>query len=197
MEILKISDVAEVLNGYQERKKYTLKDHFVYSIQPKDIERDNIVINESELEKYYVPKNMDKYLLQKNDVLFLHRLNFRAAYLPDEDFIDGKKYVPFQNLLILRIKNKNVSKGYLSWYINQDGFQNEIKTRIEGTTLPYIGRKDVMDLNIKIPNLETQRKITELFVLRTQEKKVLNQIQDKKDLLINQVLKNSLRKSGE
>ena len=190
---IKLSKIAEVLNGYQERKRLKVKEHFVYSIQPKDIEKDSLKINESNLEKHFVPKEMDKYLLQKNDVLFLHRLNFRAAYLADSDFVDGKQYVPLQNLLILRVDERKISKGYLSWYLNQGTAQNEINRRIEGSTLPYISRKEVMDLNIDVPNLETQKKVVELYNLRLREKKLISEIQKKKDLLINQILKNSLK----
>lgn len=190
---IKLGEIAEVLNGYQERKKLKVKEHFVFSIQPKDIEKDCLEINENNLEKHFVPKEMDKYLLQKNDVLFLHRLNFRAAYLADSDFKDGKQYVPLQNLLILRIDESKINKGYLSWYLNQGAAQNEINRRIEGTTLPYISRKEVMELNIDVPDLETQKKVVELYNLHLKEKKLVSEIQEKKDLLINQILKNSLK----
>jgi restriction endonuclease S subunit len=49
-----------------------------------------------------------------------------------------------------------------------------------------------MDLKINVPTLETQKKIVELYNLRSRERRLIAEIQEKKDLFINQILINSL-----
>ena len=149
-------------------------------------------INSSNLDKFLVPekkeKFMSKYLIQKNDVLYLSKLNPGAfRYIGPIEHT-----VPMAHFYILRPKIKYIDADYLSWVLNQSFMKPYIQKCLKGTMLPFISRDALYDCLIPLPSIDIQRKIIELLKLKEQERKINDKIDQKQNIIINQVLRRIL-----
>lgn len=129
-------------------------------------------------------KFMQKYILHKQDVVYLSRLSPHA-------FRYGgpvEKTIPMEYFYILRPKEDDVDSDYLCWVLNQTFMQPYIRKGLEGTVLSFISKKALMDIKIPLPGLGIQKKIASLLKLRVREKQLSESIGEKKDIVINQIL---------
>ena len=182
--------VRPVQTGFQVRGRFPFSSQGRYMlVQIKDVHRGILSqIRPVYLEKMFVPeekdKFMQKYVLQKNDVLYLSRLNPHAFRY--EKFVENT--VPMEYFYILRPKMGSVDPDYLCWVLNQEFVQPYIQRGLEGTVLSFISKKALMDIKIPLPGLGIQKKIVKLLKLRMKEKQLSENLGEKKDTMINRVL---------
>ena len=127
---------------------------------------------------------MKKYLVQKNDVLYLSKLN-PCAFLYTGSI---KNTLPMAHFYILRPKTNRIDSSYLCWVLNQGFMQPYIQKYLKGTVLPFISRDVLMNLKIPLPSRSVQKKIVGLLQLRMQEKEIQEEIDKKKLGVINTLL---------
>ena len=108
--------------GFQVRRKEQSASQGNYKfIQVKDTTRSVLYqIKLENLDKIFIPekkrKFMNKYLVQKKDVLYLSVLNPGAfRYIGSIE-----NTVPMAHFYILRPKTNNIDSDYLCWALNQD-----------------------------------------------------------------------------
>ena len=82
-------------------------------------------------------------------------------------------------LFLIRKKSEKILQKYL-WYIFlSKNFKNLIKEKIEGSVIPHLYQRDFESFRINLPDINEQKKITEILELI--DKKIeLNQIQNSK-----------------
>ena len=191
-EQAKLSNVLEtpIQTGFQVRGQVQPNPQGNYSLlQVKDAVRsvlyhikseglDKIVIHEKKR------KFMNKYLVQKNDVLYLSKLNPGAFQYTGST----GDTVPMAHFYILRPKSHIIDSGYLCWTLNQNFTQPYIQKRLKGTILPFISKDALLDLKIPLPGLSIQKKIIEFLKLKMQENEIQKTIENKKNILINTIL---------
>ena len=179
-----------IQTGFQVRGKSQLDAKGNYNlIQVKDTARNALYhIKSKSLDRVAVPernrKFMNKYLVQKNDVLYLSKLNLSAFLYSDT----LENTVPVAHFHILRPKVNRVDPYYLCWILNHKSLKPSIQKYIKGTSLPFISKESLMKLKIPLPPKDTQEKVTKLLKLRAKEQEIQNTIDKKKNLLINAVL---------
>ncbi|MDE0119812.1 MAG: restriction endonuclease subunit S [Bdellovibrionales bacterium] len=189
---IKLSGIitTPIQTGFQVRGKVQLDSQGNYTlIQVKDTIRSVLYrIKSDNLDKISIPeekrKFMSKYLVQKNDVLYLSKLNPGAFRYTD--FINNT--VPMAHFYILRPKTGIIDSDYLCWALNQDFMKPYIKRCLRGTILPFISKDALIDLKIPLPNFTVQKKIISFLKLMAQEKKIQETMDKKKKILINTVL---------
>ena len=72
------------------------------------------------------------------------------------------------------ILNKQISKNYLIWYLNQKPIQNYLSLFVKGNIIPFLPRKDFLELKIKLPTKKHYPKIPETSIKITSDyRKVL------------------------
>ncbi len=77
---------------------------------------------------------------------------------------------------------------YLAWYINQAPVQEDLHTNARrGTHMPLIPLSAFANLTVEVPDLETQKNIVALSKLMENEKKLLNELQIKRTLLVSAI----------
>lgn len=185
----RLKDIVNIRTGYQFRGKVepTTEASGIPFIQIKDVDPDfgldpsdvfcvNVDIKTSR------DKVIEKYGVQTGDVLFLSRgaQLFATAVEPEIQATIATSY-----FFILRVRGETIAPGYLAWFMNHQRFQSRLAPFHQGSHIKTVSRTDLQDLEIKVPSLETQRKIAELQNLRRREMKLFHQIQFKRQQLLN------------
>lgn len=178
----KIKDMADIQIGYQFRKKIsTERDGSHAIIQMRDFD-DNHNLNYKELSRVKPAGMPDKYLVNQNDVLFLSRghNNFAVTITnPLEDTIAASYF------FILKVRSGKVLPEYLAWCINQapaQAYFHNIARR--GSHMPLVPKSAFENLKIHVPDIKTQKSITELNRLLDRENDLLRRLQEKRSRLV-------------
>lgn len=137
----------------------------------------------------YIPK-LDNYLLRKGDLLFAGKGTTYLCKVFDLNI----PAVPSTTLYSIRLHSDLVNPEYLCWYLNHPSVIATIKTSQAGSGTPLIHKPTLENLEIIVPNYETQRMIVELSSLQKREKEILEAIAEKRMQITNQILINELKK---
>ena len=189
---LKIRNIVDIQIGYQFRKKVeNLSGGTHQVIQIKDFD-DERRLNVSSLFRVTPEHNVDRYLVNKGDVLFLSRghRNFAFAIISDLERTIAAGY-----FFILRKKSESILPEYLAWTINQEPSQRYLKHMARrGTHMPIIGKSEFEQMSVRIPDLKTQKTVLRLSALQKKESLLLEQIQKKRSRLLQVVCQKAIRR---
>ena len=188
----KLSDVLviSVQTGFQVRGRSGLDSKGNYNlIQVKNTVRSLLHHIESKsLDKVSIPeknrKFMNKYFVQKNDILYLSKLNFGAFLYSDT----LENTIPVAHFYILRPNPNVIDSYYLCWILNHKFLKPYIQKCAKGTSLPFISKEALMNLKIPLSPLSEQKRIIDLLKLRAKEQEIQNTIEKKKNILITAIL---------
>lgn len=179
---LKIKDIADIQIGYQFRKKINMERYGTHQvIQMRDLDK-NQNLNKERLSRVTLSQLSDKYLVNKNDVLFLAR-GHRNFAIPIMDSLE--ETIAASYFFILKIKTDKIIPEYLAWCINQapaQGYLHNLARR--GTHMPLVPKSVFENLKVYMPDTETQKTVLKLNSLIEKERNLLNSIQEKRTLLI-------------
>lgn len=181
---VKLRDIADIFSGVYAKGTPTGK---VACLQVKDLFMSSPETTATRIE--LIPK-LYNYILKKGDLLFAGK---GATYLC-EIFNFDIVAVPSTTLYAIRLYSNVVSSEYLHWYLNHPSVVATIKTSQAGSGTPLIHKPTLENLEIIIPNQETQSLIVELSFLQKREKEILGAIAMKRMQITNQILINELNK---
>lgn len=137
----------------------------------------------------YTPK-LEKHMLQRGDLLFAGKGATHLCKVFDYDI----PAVPSTTLYYIRLHSDVVSPQYLCWYLNHPRVIATIKTVQVGSGTPLIHKPTLENLEIIIPDRETQQRIVALSELQKREAILLKAIAEKRVQITNQILINELNK---
>ena len=183
-EKVRLQDVAEILSGVYLKNSLNGE---IACLQVKDLLMPSPETTATRID--YVPK-LDNYLLKKGDILFAGKGTTYLCVVFNLDL----PAVPSTTLYSIRLHSNTISPDYLCWYLNHPSVVAAIKTAQAGTGTPLIHKPTLENLEIIIPDLETQRLIVELSTLQKREKEILEAIAEKRMQVTNQILINELKK---
>ena len=183
-EKIKLGDVARILSGVYAKGNPT---GGIACLQIKDLQMSSPQTTAMRIE--YAHK-LDSYMLKKGDLLFAGK---GTTYLC-KVFYHDIPAVPSTTLYSIRLHSSIVSPEYLCWYLNHPRVVASIKTAQAGSGTPLIHKPTLENLEIIVPDQETQRLIVELSSLQNREKEILEAIAEKRIQITNQILINELKK---
>ena len=183
-EKIKLGDVARILSGVYAKGNPT---GGIACLQIKDLQMSSPQTTAMRIE--YAHK-LDSYMLKKGDLLFAGK---GTTYLCKVFNFDIPA-VPSTTLYSIRLHSSIVSPEYLCWYLNHPRVVASIKTAQAGSGTPLIHKPTLENLEIIVPDQETQRLIVELSSLQNREKEILEAIAEKRIQITNQILINELKK---
>lgn len=183
-EKIKLGDVARILSGVYAKGNPT---GGIACLQIKDLQMSSPQTTAMRIE--YAHK-LDRYMLKKGDLLFAGK---GTTYLCKVFNLDIPA-VPSTTLYSIRLHSSIVSPEYLCWYLNHPRVVASIKTAQAGSGTPLIHKPTLENLEIIVPDQETQRLIVELSSLQNREKEILEAIAEKRIQITNQILINELKK---
>ena len=180
----KLGEIAQVLSGVYVKGNPTGE---IACLQVKDLLMPSPESTASRIE--YTDK-LDNYMLKKGDLIFAGK---GTTYLCKVFNLDIPA-VPSTTLYSIRLRSSIVSPEYLCWYLNHPRVVASIKTAQAGSGTPLIHKPTLENLEIIVPDQETQRLIVELSSLQNREKEILEAIAEKRMQVTNQILINELNK---
>lgn len=182
-EKIKLGDVARILSGVYAKGNPTGE---IACLQIKDLQMSSPQTTAMRIE--YAHK-LDSYMLKKSCFLLVRG----TTYLCKVFNLDIPA-VPSTTLYSIRLHSSIVSPEYLCWYLNHPRVVASIKTAQAGSGTPLIHKPTLENLEIIVPDQETQRLIVELSSLQNREKEILEAIAEKRIQITNQILINELKK---
>jgi len=132
----------------------------------------------------------DKHLLKDGDVLFAAKgtKNFAAVFENHNE-----PSVASTSFFVLRPTDKKVLPQYLAWFLNSHTVQTLLKGQAIGTSIPSISKQVLENLEIAVPDIETQKAILQITKLRKQEKSLKQKIDFLREKQIQQQIINAIK----
>jgi restriction endonuclease S subunit len=186
----KVKDIASLQIGYQARAKIEPDPNgCCFIIQVKDID-DKLQLDVNSLTRFSPERDIERYFLNKQDVIFLSRgrRNIAVALdnLPANVVAAGYFYA-------LRLSREDILPEYLAWYINRPETQILLQSMAQGTNMPLIPKSDFEDLVITIPSVEKQRTIIKLWELMLKERALYKQVAIHREQLVHAISNNTIK----
>ena len=188
---MRLLDVCSIQIGYTARSRFEPAADGVLAIQLRDIAEDGIDI--AQVARVRVNERIDRYLVQRGDVLFRSRGERNIAAALDERFTEPA--IAVSPLMTLRPNRTAILAEYLAWAINQPEAQRHFDAIAHGTSIRMVPKASLDDLNIDVPDLETQRRIVLIDTLAAREGVLMHLLSERKRELINQLLAERARRS--
>jgi len=159
---------------YLQAKHFTENGQLRSSLHP-DLKADNIT---------------DKHLLKQGDVLFAAKgtKNFAAWYESK-----NQPAVASTSFFVIRLTEKNILPEFLVWFINHPTAQKFLKGKAIGTSIVSISKSVLEELEISIPDLQTQKAILQITQLRNTEKILMRKIETLREKQIQQQIINAIK----
>lgn len=180
-----LADIAEIRTGYSFRGR--LEPHpegTIAVIQMKDIDRSNFLRAET-MTRILAPKDLEKHLVRKGDLLFRCRGQSYSAALVEHDL---DRAIVASPMMLIRPHGRLIEAAYLRWFLNQASTHNALATVAAGTAVKIINKTALEKLVIPIPPIETQRRIAALGNLAEQESKLTAELAELRQKLIDKTL---------
>lgn len=132
----------------------------------------------------------EKHLLQPGDVLFASKgtRNFAAWYESK-----NQPAVASTSFFVIRLQSNLVIPEYLAWYLNSPYTLKILKGRAIGTSIVSISKTVLENLEISVPELNTQQIILKINQLQIREKSLMHQIEILNEKKIQQLIINALK----
>lgn len=99
-------------------------------------------------------------MLEKNDIVMTKDGTIGKVAIIDK--LEYKTTVA-SGLFVIRVLNNSIDYKYLYYYFTSKYFSNLVKTRIEGSVIPHLYQKDLVELNIPLPQLNEQKAISKIL----------------------------------
>ena len=156
-------------------------DGTIAVIQMRDLTEDN-KLSHRNLITTKMNDLSDRHLVKRKDLIFRSRGQTTTAAIIDTEIGPAIVAAP---LLRVRVTSKHVLPEYLCWFVNQPLAQAFLHSRATGTAMTLIGKSALDALEVPLPSLETQRRIVALADLSNKEQKLMRELAEKKEKLVN------------
>jgi restriction endonuclease S subunit len=136
----------------------------------------------------YIDEKMQKHLLQDGDILFMAKGSKNVAVIYRN--LAGSA-VASSSFIVVRLNSNfktQVLPEYLAWFINHPRSQEFLKSHSKGSGIPSIALSGFAELEVSIPDLETQKNILAIHQLRIKEKTLSAEIDRLKEKYIQHQL---------
>ncbi|MAI62034.1 MAG: hypothetical protein CBB87_06030 [Micavibrio sp. TMED27] len=187
---INLEAVTDVKTGFPLRK--AAKEDFsgdAVLVQMKDV--DPLAgVNWSDAIKINTKGSRNPDWLKEDDVLFVGRgSRFFAVHVSSVK----KHSVASPHFYVLRNKKaEKILPEFLVWFLNSTPAHKFYTSNQEGSALPYLSRKTLAALPIKLPDLETQKKIINISKCWNHQRQLLEELTEQKDAYINALLEQTL-----
>lgn len=167
---MRLADARTIHTGYTARGRLEpAAAGGVLAIQLRNISPEGIVDPER-LTRVQLNGLADRYFVRTGDVVFRSRGERNTASALDERLQEPALAV--LPLMVLRPKRDVVTPEYLAWAINQPPAQRHFDSAARGTNIRMIPRSSLDDLELDVPDIETQGKIVVVDALAEREREL-------------------------
>jgi len=183
---MRLADACTIHTGYTARGRLEpAATGGVLAIQLRDISPEGLVDPE-QLTRVQLDGLADRYFVRTGDVVFRSRGERNTASALDERLQEPALAV--LPLMVLRPKREVVTPEYLAWAINQPPAQRHFDSAARGTNIRMIPRSSLDDLELDVPDIETQGKIVVVDALAERERELTRLAADTRRKMISLLL---------
>lgn len=183
---MRLADACTIHTGYTARGRLEpATAGGVLAIQLRDISPEGIVDPER-LTRVQLEGLAERYFVRTGDVVFRSRGERNTASSLDERLQEPALAV--LPLMVLRPKRDVVTPEYLAWAINQPPAQRHFDSAARGTNIRMIPRSSLDDLELDVPDIETQGKIVVVDALAERERELTQLAADTRRKMISLLL---------
>jgi len=133
-----------------------------------------------------------QHYLKKGDILFRARYTPNIAAMVEEDL---ELAIAASPIIMIRVKPKQIDPGYLVWFLNHPMGQAQIEQKSRGSNLKMVNKSALEEVEIDLPPMQVQQQIAEVAGLQRQERKLVEEIAEKRQQFLNAALMQCLQKS--
>lgn len=190
---LKLQDIATINSGHTIRGRVDndpLGDCAVIQMRDLDVEKHQLKDTSHRIKKQEVPQSQ---LLKSGDIIFLSKGANNYAFVYRKDYAAVATSV----FLVVRPNQERVSPEYLQWYLNQNATQIELQGKKEHSTVTNITKKTLEEITIKVPSIQTQKKLVNLYQLWEVEKEKTQKLIEMKDRYYNNLVLEEIEREYE
>lgn len=171
-------------------------------IQVRDVDRESMQVDLANVRVIPFDRNIDvkKYAVDENEFLFLSKGSKPGAFtLPQlaQPLKLDLSIVPMSHFFICRPKKDTISAEFFVWALNQKFMEPQVKKAMAGSGIPFIPKPAFLEFEIPVPSREIQNKITNLYRLRLEERRLVNKreklLDDLVDYALTHLLKNQIK----
>jgi hypothetical protein len=186
-----LQELANIRTGYLFRAgSPTGPAPNVWLLQIKDISADGRL--QAVTNQVYVPEVPREQFIQPQDVLFISRGTRWQAVAIESALPNTIASYQFFVLRLLNSLAKSLLPGYLAWYINQPVAQQYLKAHCRGSHVLLITKETLGTLPVVLPAYREQELIVQLQKLSFREKDLRAAIAEKRAMLLEQALQQTL-----
>ena len=191
---MKLNKIAKIQSGYINRGRiFPRQDGTCFLMQAKDVSADHLSYRTDALVRFMPTPSGKDWFLKPGDILFMARgaRNFSILIdkLPDSVLAAACFFV-------VRISNSEILPEYLCWYLNQLPVGEYLKRFSgRGVHMPVVKRVVLESIDIPLPPIETQKKVSEINKLLQKEQDLFKKLAEKrKHLMTGICLKATLKR---
>jgi len=183
---MRLAELCDIHSGYTARGRLDpLPEGGVPALQLRDVGTNGEAPG-PKFHRYDLGNLSDRYFVRGGEVVFRSRGEPNAAVTICDPL--PEPVVVIVPLVIIRPDRDRVLPEYLAWAINQPDAQRRLGAEAQGTSLRMIPMAVLENLDISVPDLPTQRHITELDALSRQEGQLLRQLAVRRVELVSAIL---------
>ncbi len=189
--IVKVSDVADAQGGIVlSRKEAKASTEALYTYRRLTLRalNENGYIEDSELVDFHAMESLDGVLFtQKNDIAVRLAYPLFPVYVPESQ---QNLLVPSQ-IAILKVKDPAILlPGYLRLCLAQKDIQDRVQKLESGMAQRTVKIGTILDLQINIPDMETQRKVVTVDELSRKRERMYRELIKQERLLSETIIEN-------
>lgn len=183
---MRLADACTIHTGYTARGRLEpAVIGGVLAIQLRDISPEG-ALDPKRLTRVQLDGLAERYFVRAGDVVFRSRGERNTASALDNRLREPALAV--LPLMVLRPKRDVVMPEYLAWAINQPPAQRHFDSTARGTNIRMIPRSSLDDLELEVPDIETQKKIVAVDALAEQERTLSLRAVDARRKMIGLIL---------
>ncbi|QQS49316.1 MAG: restriction endonuclease subunit S [Acidobacteriota bacterium] len=190
--MVSLREIAAIRSGYLFRGRLEPDPRGQYRIvQIGDINKDACRLPFDNLTRVDLPDINPNHKIEEGDVLFISRGGRKQAIAQTEPL---ENTIATSQIFVIK-PDQTVLPEYLAWYLNQKPAQRYIDEHSTGTNVSLINIESLGGMPVEIPSIERQRQTVELYRLSLREKEIIERIQEKRRILVEEILLKSIRTS--
>lgn len=175
---MKLNKIASVRTGLVLHRKESTKIGNGCEYQQLNLKSvsDNGTINFDDTIKFYAAEKLsNNYLTQSGDVIVKTSDPYTAVYIKEEY---AGLVIP-SHFVIIRVDESVVLPKYIAWYLNKERIKKDFRMSCTGT-LKQIKPSTIAETEIKLPTLERQKQVVDLYDISQSEIKLLEKLLEQK-----------------
>ncbi|MDW3224186.1 MAG: restriction endonuclease subunit S [Paracoccaceae bacterium] len=183
---MKLGKVCNLSTGYTARGRLELAEQGGQpAVQLRDVQAD-ADLEAGHLQRYEFDDLPERYMVRGGEVIFRSRGAPNTAAVVSSQLTEPVAII--LPLVILRSKKELVLPDYLAWVINQPQAQRYFDSEAQGTSMRMIPKTVLEQLEVPLPDLETQARIVSIHKLARIEGSLLRNLADRREQLSSIIL---------